>query len=58
MTAYQDTVKWRKKAKNKKYPAKFMKQQRIYWRQRYLKREVKYGDIPKGYRYFVNSLET
>lgn len=56
MTSTYDYIKkWRKKAKNKKYAATYMKKRRAYYREAYLRGDVKYDDIPKAYRYFVDT---
>ena len=55
MNAYENLKIWRGRAKNRGYAAKYMKIWRTYYRQAYLKGDIKYDDIPKAYRYFTDS---
>lgn len=54
-SSYKYVKKWRKKAANRGYAAEYMKKQRAYYRKAYLRGDVDYKDIPKSYRYFMDS---
>jgi hypothetical protein len=53
---YASVKKWRhKNKKNAAYSKLFMQKRRKHFRKLYLAGEIAYADIPKAYRYFVES---